>query len=217
VNGLPAVAADQLRSVDHCSILDTTELRWFVAGSLTPVVRRWFTVSTSFEERRCDTYLLDGRSDFGLKRRFQQTLELKVRRSVGRPVGLGNGLSGALEEWRRWSPVHDEPTDETDRRWVDVHKSIVERRFSVDGTEIPFSPDPRRVEAGCDVEVVGITVGDTEGWTFAFAAFGPPATRRDALLATWNSLICATPRPESFIPRAARAMGYPAWLAHIHS
>lgn len=63
--------------------------------------------------------------------------------------------------------------------------------------------------AGCDVEVAGVTVGALQGWTFAFAAFGPPATRRDALRASWQSLVAATPCPEPFGPRSGEAMGYP--------
>jgi hypothetical protein len=66
--------------------------------------------------------------------------------------------------------------------------------------------------AGCDVEVAAVTVGDVEGWTFAFAAFCPPATRQDALLAPWQGLVAATPCPEPFGPRTGREMGYLEWL-----
>jgi len=63
-----------------------------------------------------------------------------------------------------------------------------------------------------DVEVAGVTIDDVQWWTSAFAAFGPPETRREALLASWQALVATAPCPEPFEPRTARAMGYPEWL-----
>jgi hypothetical protein len=203
----------QSRRPDALSVLDTTELRWFVPGPLPPDIGGWFTGSTGVPEERCDTYLLDGRGDIGVKRRFRKTLELKVRQSLEGRIEFGEGLAGSLEVWRKWSPADRLVEASTDGRWVDVHKSVVKRRFSMDGTEVAFSPDPQVTGAGCDVEVAGVTVGAVQGWTFAFAAFGPHATRRDALLASWQGLMAATPCPEPFGPRTGRAMGYPEWLA----
>jgi hypothetical protein len=67
--------------------------------------------------------------------------------------------------------------------------------------------------AGCDIEVVEVVLGAVQGWSFAFAAFGPAPTRREALLASWQGLLAATTCPESFGPRTAQAMGSPEWLA----
>jgi hypothetical protein len=201
------------RSADSHSVVDTTELRWFVRGPLPDDIRGWFPGSTGVAEERCDTYLLDGRVDIGVKRRFRETLELKVRQTLDGRIELGDGLAGSLEVWRKWSPAEGLVEDGIDGRWVDVHKSVVKRRFSIDGTEIAFSSDPQVTGPGCDVEVAEVTVGGVEGWTFAFAAFGPPATRRDALLASWHGMAAATPCPEPFGPRTGRAMGYPEWLA----
>jgi len=199
---------------DGLSVLDTTELRWFVPGPLPADVRDWFTGSTGVAEQRCDTYLLTGRRDIGVKRRFREMLEYKVRQSLDERIELGEGLAGSLEVWRKWSPAEGLVEDGIDGRWVDVHKSIVKRRFSMDGTEIAFSSDPQVTGAGCDIEVAEVTVGAVQVWTFAFAAFGPPATRRDALLASWQALADPTPCPEPFGPRTGRAIGYPQWLAH---
>ncbi len=205
----------------HCpeavSVVETTELRWFVPGPLPHDIRTWFTGSTGVIDERCDTYLLNDRVDIGVKRRGRETLELKVCQSLDQRIELGDGLNGSLEAWRKWSPAEVVFDDGTAGRWVDVHKSIVKRRFSIDGTEIAFLSDPQVTGAGCDIEVAGVTVGIVQGWTFAFAAFGPPATRPDALLASWQSLVAATPCPEPFGPTTARAMGYPEWLALIHS
>ena len=196
---------------DVLSVVDTTELRWFFAGPLPPGVHEWFAAWSGVAEERCDTYLLDGRCDIGVKRRFGETLELKVRQSLDEPIELGEGLAGRTEAWRRWSPAEGLVEDGSERRWVDVHKSIVKRRFSVEGTEIAFSP--RMTGAGCDVEIVDVTVAAVRRWSFAFAAFGPLATRTEALLAAWQTLETATPRPDPFRPATGRAMGYPEWLA----
>jgi len=193
-------------------VLDTTELRWFVPGSLPAEVSVWFAGSTGVLEERSDTYLLDGRDDIGVKRRFRETVELKVRLSLDGQIEFGEGLAGSLEGWRRWSPAEGLVEHGVDERWVDVHKSVVKRRFLLDGTEVAFSPVVVAAVAGCDVEVAGVTVGDDHWWTFAFAAFGPPATRREALLASWQALMAAAPCPEPFEPRSARAMGYPELL-----
>lgn len=199
-------------SPDAPLVLDTTELRWFVPGSLPADVGVWFTGSTGVLEERTDTYRLDGRGDIGVKRRFRETMELKVRQSLDGRIEFGDGLAGSLEVWRRWSPAEALVEHGVDERWVDVRKSVVKRRFLLDGTEVAFSPVLEATGAGCDVEVAGVTVDDVHWWTFAFAAFGPPAARREALLASWRALVAAAPCPERFEPRTARAMGYPELL-----
>jgi hypothetical protein len=218
-SGLTHVVETQVPESAHrphpegVSVVETTELRWFVPGSLPHDIRNWFTGSTGVPDERCDTYLLNGRVDIGMKRRSKETLELKVRQSLDQGILLGEGLAGSLEVWRKWSPAEGLVEDDTDGRWIDVHKSIIKRRFSIDGTEIAFSSVPQVTGAGCDIEVAAVTVGAVQAWTFAFAAFGPPPTRRDALLASWQSLLAATPCPETFGPGTGRAMGYPEWLA----
>ena len=193
------------------SVLDTTELRWFVPGVLPVDIGGWFIGPTGVVEDRCDTYLLDGHRDVGVKRRFRETLELKVRQSLDGALDLGDGLAGPLEVWRRWSPAEHLVEVGADGRWVDVRKSIVKRRFSLDGAEIAFSPDATATDPGCDVEVAQVTVGTIKAWTFAFAAFGPEATRRDALTASWRGLVASSRFPDSLGPDG-RAMGYPEWL-----
>ena len=178
-------------------------------GSLPPDVRGWFTSSIAVPEERCDTYLLVGRGDVGVKRRFRETLELKVRQSLDGRVELGEGLGGSLEEWRRWSPAEGLVDEGTDGRWVDVDKSIVKRRFCLDGTEIAFSPDPHPAGAGCDVEVAGVTVGTVQAWTFAFAAVGHPRPGRTlcsrvAGVGGWH------PAPRITWPRCRSGNGLPA-------
>ena len=199
-------------------MVDTTELRWFTEGPLTPEVETWFTRdgTTGAVEKRCDTYRIDGRVDAGVKRRFGETLELKVRQSLGVRFSLARDLTGRLEAWRKWSPADGLVDREVSAPWLDVHKMVVKRRFSVDGDEIALSNEPRAMTgAGCDVEVAAVTVGDVEAHTFAFAAFGPTATRRDSIVACWRALIVDTARPARLVIGDGRSSGYPEWLAFV--
>lgn len=204
-----------MQSLDDNSpaILDTTELRWFVPGPMPTEIESWFSGSTGVRSERCDTYLVDGRSDVGVKRRFGETLELKIRGSLDGGLQLTESLTGALEVWRRWSPADGLVADDCGGPRIEVCKTIVKRRFSLDGTEIAFTSDAEATGAGCDVEVAAVSVGAEQWWSFAFAAFGPEATRRDAIVASWQALVSPESDWELIAPGTGRAMGYPEWLA----
>ena len=217
VQGAARSATDQACGTESLSVVDTTELRWFFPGPLPLEVRDWFHGSTGAPEERCDTYLLDGRHHIGTKRRFRETLELKVRQSVEEWIELGDGLAGAPETWRKWSPADGLVVDDADDRWVDVHKSIVKRWFAADGTELAFSSGPPVGGDGCDIEVAAVAVGAVRGWTIALAAFGAPARRRDCLRSSWGALPETAAPTKPFVSRTGRAMGYPEWLARTVS
>ncbi len=200
------------------SVVETTELRWFTEGPLTPEVETWFTRdgTTGAVEKRYDTYRIDGRVDVGVKRRFGETLELKVRQSLGETLALDPDLTGRLEVWRKWSPADGLVDVEVRAPWLDVHKMVIKRRFSVDGDEITLSNEPRAMTgAGCDVEVAAVTVGEIEAHTFAFAAFGPTTTRRDSIVACWRTLGADTLCPERSMIVDGRSSGYPEWLTLV--
>lgn len=201
------------RWIGGVSVLDTTEIRWFMPGSMPRDVATWFTGSTGVREQRSDTYLLEGRDDVGVKRRSKELLEVKVRQALDEWTLLGEGLSGQLEVWRKWSPVEGLVNDGANGRWVDVGKSIVKRRFDVDGAEVEFWLLDKITGAGCDIEVAEVTVGVVRAWTISLEAFGPPATRRNALHASWQALMAAEMCPQSLTTLGGHAMGYPEWLA----
>jgi hypothetical protein len=189
----------------------TTELRWFARGQLPGRVRAWFTRPDAVTEARCDRYLVDQLVDVGIKIRGGQTLELKVRSDVRPWVDLGGGLGGRLEEWHKWSPADDVVDIPAYSRWISVDKVVSKRRFAATGTEIPMAGEPSG--AGCDVEVTDVAVGSTQAWSFAFAAFGPPATRRAALHASWRALTTSGSVPAALVRELGWPMGYPQWLA----
>ncbi|MGI9601371.1 MAG: hypothetical protein ACR2QE_05780 [Acidimicrobiales bacterium] len=211
-----ARSADQPVDPAAVSVSDTTEVRWFFPGSIPPEVLSWF-VGSGMVQERYDTYLLEGRDDIGVKRRFGHTLELKVRRLRGGLIELDGGLAGSLEVWRKWSPAEGLVELGEKGIWVDVHKVVVKRRFSETGSEVAFSPDVPATGTGCDVEVASVSVGDRQGWTLAFASFGPPSVRQDALRAAWRTVVATAACPVPLEPSAGQAMGYPEWLARSAS
>jgi hypothetical protein len=198
-----------------CPVADTTELRWFADGTLPLSVKSWFTCAgcRGALEERCDVYRLDDRVDVGVKLRSRETLELKIRRSVGERIQLTAGPDGLLEVWHKWSPAEELPPGGGPVPWVDVRKKILKRRFSVAGEEILVSIEgPPLASAGCDVEVVEVVVGDIEAWSLAFAAYGPTLTRRDSITACWSALRASGPCPDHCWRSFGTSSGYAEWL-----
>jgi hypothetical protein len=206
-------AYTNLAPVPRVVVVDTTELRWFGDGRLPPGVAAWFTKDGEVGEReeRCDIYRLD-RRDIGVKLRARRTLELKIRQSVGERLAVGAGLMGRVEAWRKWSPADSLVERNDDLAWVDVHKTVIKRRFCVDGDECISAEEAALLTAGgVDVEVVAVIVEGVEAWTFAFAAFGPRASRRTAIVSASQALFADKRVPElGFL--SGRSGGYPNWL-----
>lgn len=193
-------------------VSDTTEIRWFAPGTPPHPLLEWFTRSetTGVVEERCDTYVVDGRPDVGVKWRHGTTLELKVRRSVGHSLELAQGLAGCTEVWRKWSPADGlVAANRVDDNLVDVHKKVVRRVFALPG------------EAGasgfrdCQVEITTIRVAELDTWSFAFAAFGTTESSRESIVAAWDALNEQDPVPTSASTNLDVCAGYPAWLSLI--
>jgi len=199
---------------------DTTEIRWIAEGHLPSDVEAWFTRggTTGVVEERCDTYRIDGRAERGVKLRFRETLEVKVRQAVGEYVIPGLGLIGRVEMWRKWSPVEGVVDTGGEVPWLDVCKIVIKRRFFLDGDGdeiLPSNLERATTGAGCDVEVAAITVGDIEAWTFAFAAFGPTSSREHAIVTAWQALVADGSCPERLAAAFGPSSSYPEWLAPV--
>jgi hypothetical protein len=204
-----------MRRRPDVSVIDTTEIRWFVPGALPREARRWFigTLAAPAEVRR-DRYLLDERTNVGLKLRNGEMLELKTRLQSGPAIELGGGFVGVVERWRKWTPADGLVQHPAGRRSLDVDKWIVKRRFALDGAEVEFSP-VRDSGPFCDVEIVAIRAAGTTAWGFAFAAQGPQSGRLDAIRAVWRALLPAEAPTFSEVGLdRGESMGYPEWLSH---
>lgn len=208
------VVAPAGRELSCQQVVDTTELRWFGSGELPADVEVWFGRDgrAGVIEERSDTYAVGRRTDVGIKFRSQRRLELKSLTSRPIPFSVGDGFHGQLETWRKWSPAALLPMSHDRVQWIDVHKTIEKRRFTIAGDEV-LDPDlgsfPQA--GGVDVETVALSVADRTSWSFAFAAFGPPEQRNDAIRRCWRTLTRTSP-PESFNSETLRSCGYPEYL-----
>lgn len=195
--------------------VETTEIRWFANGALPRDVHRWFTGPAAAVEQRRDRYLLDERTDVGVKFRNGETLELKTRLQTGRAVELADGPAGVLERWTKWTPADGLVRHSTSLRWIDVDKWIVKRRFSLDGADVGVSPSPNG-DPFCDVEIVAVRAGGATAWSVAFEANGPQCSRLLAIRAAWLALAPHhAPTIRRLVSDRGKSMGYPEWLGRF--
>jgi hypothetical protein len=193
----------------------TSELRWFFDERPPDELVSWFTdgAATGLTEVRWDSYYRDDAVDVGVKRRYKEVLELKVRRGPPETFSIAPALEGWLETWQRWSPADGRVHLSEDAKWIDVHKTITKRRFTGDGGELPLSEDNRAMTGhGCDVEIATISIEGRTGWTFAFAAFGPVDRHRSLLELAWAAILSGGGVPASLRLHTGNSFGYPAWL-----
>jgi hypothetical protein len=203
-------------SGDTADLYNTTEVRWFARGPLPPEVQTWFTGGRTLGsvETRHDSYQLHALNDIGVKRRHGTRLEVKVRRTVGSSLNLGDGLESRIEEWSRWEPAEDDGAWQLPATpWIDVRKVIYTRSFMPTDREVILPAiHSNRLYAGCDIEVVEVTVDEIDSWSLALKAFGPTAKREQALASSWRTLLAHSPLTENHGMVFDRACGYPEWL-----
>ena len=116
-----------------------------------------------------------------------------------------------MEEWQKWSPA-DHLVSIGSEPWVEIHKRIVKRRFTIAGEELTvLDPTETPVSAYCDIEIVAIDDGSAEAWSLAFAAHGPRPSRLAGIGAAWGALVSAAPPPSGSLVFDV-SCGYPEWL-----
>lgn len=203
-------------SGDTAGLFHTSEVRWFARGSIPQGIRDWFTGGRTVGsvEERLDTYQLHELNDIGAKRRYGTTLEVKVRRTLGTPLNLGNGLEGRVEEWSRWEPGEDDGIWQLpETPWIEVHKVVYTRSFMPTDREVILPTiHTNRHFTGCDIEIAEVTVDGIDTWSLALEAFGPTTGRQQALVSSWRTLLAHTPSTEDFGSSFDRVCGYPEWL-----
>ena len=214
--GVDALVVGAGSSGDTAGLFHTSEVRWFARGWIPPDVHAWFTGGRTVGsvEERLDTYQLHGLNDIGVKRRYGTTLEVKVRRTLGSSLNLGDGLEGRVEEWSRWEPGEDDGIWQlSETPWIDVHKVIYTRSFMPADREVILpSIHTNRLFAGCDIEIAEVKVDGLDTWSLALEAFGPTTGRQDALVSSWRTLLAHTPWVEDPGFTFDRECGYPEWL-----
>lgn len=200
-------------------VLDTTEARWFVAGTVPAPFVDWFSFSgrSAIVEVRSDTYWVDGSPDTGLKHRGHGPLELKLRRGRGPELSVGPNASAVTEEWRKIWPADDTPgIPGPTGVWSEVDKAVLTRTYHL-RAESGVSPDDERdmTVPGCDIELASILIKDMEAWSFALEAWGSETERWAALQGALSAFRRETPIPNAFLQCLSADMGYPEWLASV--
>ena len=187
----------------------TTEVRWFMQGSLPDEVARWFErLGAVVEaEARTDRYLVPAAANEpGVKLREGQ-LQVKARTEVLGVERLASGVEGMVETYRKWSlPVAEDALPPV-IGWADVAKT---RRVRLFTPEQGLTETTEWVEAGCGVEVGEAVLGQGVWWTVCLEAFGPDAEAQRALLqATAQDVFT---RPDAPGLDATHSVGYVGWL-----
>lgn len=186
----------------------TREVRWFRPGPMPTAVLEWFTSATAEidSEERTDWYDADFAQDgVGVKRRGTSTVDAKFRVLESGAVDLAAGLTGRVEDWLKTSTPVGESSYDRGRHHLEIEKRIVTRRY----------PDPHAGEqsAGCEAELVTITVRDQVAWSMCFETFGRPEDRFDAFDSGIRSFVADTPLPDGLAFTADDSHGYPDWIS----
>lgn len=188
----------------------TREVRWFRPGPIPTPVHEWFTSVTAEidSEERTDWYDADFAHDgVGMKRRGTSTIEAKFRVMESGAVDLATGLTGRVEDWLKTSAPVVESSDDRGRHHLAIEKSVVTRRY----------PDSHADEqsAGCEAELVTITVRDHVAWSLCFETFGRPEDRFAAFDSGIRSFVADTPLPDGLAFNADDSRGYPDWISRL--
>lgn len=206
----------------------SAEIRWFVAGALTPEVHDWFCQGQTLEpEERTDRYLVfPGCESVGVKIRDggatgKDPFEIKALKGAAETLQLPNSISGRTECWVKWS--NSMPSDQAwlqalraePAGWLAVAKKRWVRKFTVTGDGATEVPSEQRPAEGCNVELTELEVGVERWWSFAFEAFGVPERVRDNLrVAAVHFLSTEHPLTQLTV---ANSCSYAAWLANFQS
>ena len=178
-------------------------------GPIPEQAARWFAALGAFVETaaRTDRYVVPSSAgEPGIKLR-EGLLQVKARIATLGTERLAPGVEGTVETYRKWSfPVATDAPEPGDG-WVDVTKKRRVRTFGRKAGEIVEVP--KRPEAGCDVEVGEVQLGEGAWWTVCLEAFGPDEAARHRALRVTAAHVFSHDAP---LLDAEHSTGYIGWL-----
>ena len=196
----------------------TAEVRWFRPGPVPAAAVRWFDARMPCPDdaaTRTDHYLHPAGPGLNVKLR-EGRVEVKRRDGPGRQAGFGEGVTGCVERWRKWTwPLQrdDEGDDPAlpGAWWVAVTKRRRRQGFTlVEGAVTARPPDDEAAaERGCDLELTQVTTAAVPWWSLCLEAYGPEEKLAATLHAVAEAVFAADAPPGL---DAAHSKGYPAWL-----
>lgn len=156
---------------------------------------------------RTDKYLVPSSAgEPGIKLR-EGLLQVKARTATLGTERLAPGVEGTVETYRKWSfPVAADAPEPGDG-WVDVTKKRRVRTFVVEAGGIMEVSE--RSEAGCDVELGEVQLGEGAWWTVCLEAFDPDTSAQYRALCTTAVRVFSDDAP---LLDAEHSVGYVGWL-----
>jgi len=208
-------------------MLQTAEIRWFIAGTAPPDVLDWFHQNAPQPEppaSRTDYYfrLFSGTDTLGIKLR-EGRLEVKQRVYQYGVVHLHPYVVGAMEEWHKWGFSLAEAENflpaikMSPSSWIEVNKTRQQQMYQITGDDtqiVPVAADSP-AEQGCSFELTHITVAGKAWWTLGFEAFGPELRVQENLMLAATHIFAQNTPPRL---RMRESYSYPGWLqfAGVH-
>ncbi len=193
------------------------ELRWFLVGAVPAAVQQWFSqgaIVPKAEGCREDQYLsLPAYDEVGIKQR-QGKMEVKRRLADRGVQTLGQGISGRIEQWVKWSFVlQDQALPDLTKptgSWVTVEKTRQLRKYEVTQNGAVNAVDAYvPVAQGCNLELTSLVLYDKVWWSLGFEAFGDLATVEASLALTIKHVLADNQFP---LLQAEDSFAYPHWL-----
>ena len=176
----------------------SAEVRWFWKDAAPAVVDEWFrrgAFPPGGGTPRTDEYLLDaGQRELGVKTRGGAA-GVEVKGLVERRGRSPAPFAGRVQIWCKWTsaaltighlprvPLHK-------TRWIRRYDTAgaALTEVELDAAERPRHAPGRRLERGCQLELVALQVGDRhEMWSsLGFETFGNSIPSRTACIAPWR-------------------------------
>jgi hypothetical protein len=205
-------------------MLQTIEIRWFIAGILSKESLNWFSAGHRLERPTVQVHeylLFPGCDTVGVKFR-EERFEIKARLGFSQPLSLAMGIRGRREQWIKWSiatkglPMFGQTLLQSGA-WQKIRKERNQRTFSAEaGNFQEVSPRSFPV-AGCNIELTRIEVeADSQSWfTLGFEAYGPPSVTAGILEEGLGFFFKAQGRAPGIDLTEANSFGYPTWLMNL--
>ena len=200
----------------------TSEIRWFLEGTLPGEVATWFGKlgkKLINETERTDTYLvLPDTNKVGIKVR-EGRVEIKKMIDLPDEIRINENIAGQSEIWQKWSfatrqsgnlPLSFilEPS-----QWINIRKSRSLYRFAIEAGELkPHKASTPIPENGAHIELAEISIKGNPWWSLGVEAFGNHKQLKENLGLISNQVINNFDH-DHFAMQTSKS--YPEWLTRF--
>jgi hypothetical protein len=201
----------------------TTEVRWFIKGSVPENVRTWFgnwNLDSEEKVARLDYYLRITDSDaLGVKLR-EGMIEMKQRLGKTKLVRINQHTTGCMESWRKWSfPLNGsiESTEillDRSPRWIGIRKERSLRTFQSRNGSLEQVPGLESSSSDCGWELTAVKIAGIydQWWSMGFEANDGEEEGKQTLISVAERVLSSKNAPRF---RYDDSFGYPRWLQQV--